>query len=137
LTSQKKRQGPTDPSVIDSASTVIASGEYELTAEGLISYIGELTDALGEAEAEIERLEAKSTVDDVKAQILKPYVTNVFRFVVCYCAIVGLMLTLAGFKTGGFVLPEAILGIIAGSTAVSVIGLIGMVITGLFGKSGN
>ena len=135
--SPKQPPEQTDLSVIDHAKTVVTSGQDEVTTDELFSHIGELTDALAEAEAEVEKLKAKSTVDDVKAQILAPYVTNVFRFVVSYCAVVGVMLTLAAFKWNGFVLPETILGIIAGSTAVSVIGLIGMVISGLFGKSGG
>ena len=127
----------TDLTVIDSAPLVVASGTFELTVDDLYNQLGELSDALAEAEAEIARLEGFQTVESVKAELLGPYVKGVFRFVVSYCGVVGALLILAGFSLGGFALPETILGIIAGSTAVSVIGLIGLVISGLFGKSGS
>lgn len=127
----------TDPNVIDNAPLVVASGEFELTVDDLYNQLGELSDALAEAEAEVARLKAAQSVESVKAQLLEPYVKGVYRFVVGYCATVGGLLLLAGFSLGGFTLPETILGIIAGSTAVSVIGLIGLVVSGLFGKSSS
>ena len=65
--------------------------------------------------------------------MLEPYVNKVFTFVAFYCGFVGLILFLTAMKID-FSLPETILAIISGSTAVSVIGLIGLVITGLFGS---
>jgi hypothetical protein len=71
-------------------------------------------------------------IESVKARMLEPYVNEVFTFVAFYCGFVGIVLFRVGMKIE-FDLPETILAIIAGSTAVSVIGLIGLVITGLFG----
>lgn len=89
---------------------------------------------LEEVRAELDRVKAKRTIDEVRAGMLEGYSNRVFWFVAVYCVAVGAMLLLAGWKQKtGFALSETILGIIAGSTAVSVIGLIGMVISGLFG----
>lgn len=91
---------------------------------------------LESTKAELDKLAGKKTVDDVRAEMLADFSTNTFRFVVGYCAVVGIMLLLAGWKGAtGFSLSDTILGIIAGSTAVSVIGLIGMVVSGLFGRA--
>jgi hypothetical protein len=100
----------------------------------IFEYVSELALELEEFTAENARLKGKQSVDDVRAEMLKPYANKVFWFVVWYCVVVGAMLLLAGFRAvTGFVLSDTILSIIAGSTAVSVIGLIGMVISGLFG----
>jgi hypothetical protein len=97
----------------------------------MVSY---LSDSLSDKDAELERLKGQQTVEQVRATLLAPFSSKVYWFVVGYCAVVGIMLLLSGWKTStGFTLSDTVLGIIAGSTAVSVIGLIGMVISGLFG----
>ena len=127
---------PLDPGLIDRAplapdSIPAAAGEGDYFAAFVRA-----SSELQEANAELVRIRAKKTVDDVRAQMLEGYANRVFWFVVAYCLAVGAMLLISGFKrVSGFELADTILGIIAGSTAVSVIGLIGMVITGLFGSA--
>jgi hypothetical protein len=99
--------------------------------------IGYLTDQLAQTRAELDSLENKRTVEEVKASMIQPFADKVFCFVVVYCLAVGAFLIGDGFSNNGFDLDESTIGIIAGSTAVSVIGLIGMVVSGLFGKSGK
>ncbi|MBW6522427.1 hypothetical protein KZ810_02855 [Sphingomonas sp. RHCKR47] len=124
-----------DPSIIDSAPIAPTASEQG-DDDSYLTVIGQLASELEARDAELARIAAKKTVDEVKAQMLERYSDNVFRFVVCYCIAVGCMLLLAGFhKHTDFELPDTILAIIAGSTAVSVIGLIGMVVSGLFGRS--
>jgi hypothetical protein len=50
----------------------------------------------------------------------------------CYSGIVALLLIASGWNIFGFDLPAAVLVALAGSTAVTVIGLVGMVLTGIF-----
>jgi hypothetical protein len=129
---------PFDASLIDVAPVdprdlPVHADEDEVYA-AYSEVVGQLSEQLAAAEAEIERLKGQQTVEQVKAGLLAPYSARVFWFVVSYCVVVGAMLALAGWsEMTGFKLSDAILGIIAGSTAVSVIGLIGMVISGLFG----
>lgn len=121
---------PLDPTE-GSALPPDGSGEAELMA-----MLVRTSTELEAANFELVRLRTKKTVDDVRAQMLEGYSNRVFWFVVIYCLAVGALLLLSGFKRySGFELADTILGITAGSTAVSVIGLIGMVITGLFGSS--
>jgi hypothetical protein len=117
-----------DPKIIEDAPV-----EPEGDASELASYaaIGQLSEELAKVTAERDKLLESREV--VIARMLKEYVDKVFLFVAWYCGTVGLFIFLCGLNQG-FVLPEPILGIIAGSTAVSVIGLIGLVITGLFGN---
>ena len=49
-----------------------------------------------------------------------------------YCGAVALILIASGWKIGGFDLPPAVLTVLTGTTAVTVIGLVGMVLTGIF-----
>lgn len=125
-----------DPSVIDAAPLEVPR---EATSDGDAQYldiISDLSSRLEEATAELERIKAKKTVDEVRAGMLEGYSNRVFNFVAIYCGVVGVMIFMAGYTAvTKFRLSDAILSIIAGSTAVSVIGLIGMVITGLFGSS--
>jgi hypothetical protein len=119
----------TDPSIIDRAPVDVAGNEA-LSAE-----IGRLSDELDKALAENAKL--NDSIDVVRARILEKYVNKVFVFVASYCGTVAVFLFLCGLRAG-FELPESILAIISGSTAVSVIGLIGLVVSGLFGRnSGN
>lgn len=119
-----------DPRVIENAPLEATGGDEALRVANI--EIGRLSDDLARVTAERDSLE--QSVDAVIARMLKEYVDKVFVFVAFYCGVVGVFLFLSALPGGGFALPEAILGIIAGSTAVSVIGLIGLVITGLFGR---
>lgn len=125
---------PLDPSIIDNAplsnNSVESDEDY---TDDLFQMLIRLQTELDESQAEVERLKGSKTFNQVKAEMLKPYADAVFRFVMWYCVAVGIIIISAGNKQWtGFELPEMILGIISGSTAVSVIGLIGMVISGLF-----
>ena len=129
---------PLDPSIIDRAPLA-----DNATAPQAADYIGQLETLvftlqaeLDESQAEVVRLAASETFEQVRTKMMKPYADKVFRFVTWYCVAVGLMLLAAGFaQWTHFRLSDAILGIIAGSTAVAVIGLIGMVLGGLFGST--
>jgi polyferredoxin len=60
------------------------------------------------------------------------YATWVFVYLICYSLFAAAMLLLHGFQLFGFVLPDVALGALIGSTAVSAIGLVASVVTGLF-----
>lgn len=126
---------PIELSDIDNAPvTADLDGDGQIDDfEELIQQIGGLTESLAAAEAEMARLKSTSDIEVVKARMLEPYVNKVFNFVAVYCGFVGIILFMCAMKIE-FELPETILAIISGSTAVSVIGLIGLVITGLFGS---
>jgi hypothetical protein len=126
---------PVDTQVIGNAPIGVETvdGENAVALEQAYREIGYLSDLLAESEAEVDRLTGKATVDDVRAQMLQPFAEKVFAFVALYCVAVFALLIASGQQRGSFHLSDTVLSVIAGSTAVSVIGLIGMVISGLFG----
>jgi hypothetical protein len=65
-------------------------------------------------------------------ELIKPYAAKSFWFMCIYCAFAALVLTFNAFKWWNFQLAEGVLQTLVGSTAVSVIGLVGMVLTGVF-----
>ncbi len=65
-------------------------------------------------------------------KLIWPSARNAFCFMCVYAFGVALLLILQGFQLGGFCLPENVLVFLVGSTAATVIGLVGMVLTGVF-----
>lgn len=112
---------------------LLSIDENESELDSAYLQIGQLADELAKASADLAAERARSDVEKVKAKLLEPYVNKVFNFVAVYCATVAIFIFMSALQQPGFKLPESILAIIAGSTAVSVIGLIGLVISGLFG----
>lgn len=77
---------------------------------------------------------ARRTLEAVRAEMMRPYADRVFLFLVGYCLFVALLILLEGFRVGEFDIADGVLGVIAGSTAVAAIGLVGFVVSGLFGS---
>lgn len=82
--------------------------------------------------AEISTLTGRVRTAEILDALIKPYASKAFWFMCAYCAFVGALLLASGGKWFGFGLPEEVLKIMVGSTAVTVIGLVGMVLTGIF-----
>lgn len=138
MTNSPKERSPQqiDPAIIESAPVEAGSQVPAIAQIGegeYLAYVSELVTRLEAAESDNERLRGKETIDSVRAAMMRPYADKVFLFVVGYCLAVLALIIAQGL--GCISLPEMLLNIIAGSTAVSVIGLIGIVVGGLFGKT--
>jgi hypothetical protein len=107
---------PQDPDYIDQLETLL----FTLQAE------------LDESQAEVERLSASKTVTQVRASMMEPFANKVFWFLCAYCAVAAVILILSGIAHNGFLLSDTILAILIGSTLVSAIGLVRVVVNGLF-----
>jgi hypothetical protein len=126
-----------DPSIIEQAPVDIDGAGISVRGSADDEYlVGILSEQLSETQAENDRLKAQRSIEDVKAGMLETYGDRVYYFVMGYCIVVAIFLIMSGYKNyTQFQLNDTILAIIAGSTAVAVIGLIGMVVSGLFGSS--
>lgn len=88
---------------------------------------------------ELESTQKRVRTIEILDKLIEPMATKAFRFMCAYCGVVGALLTFHGFESWSvgnrlwrFSLPESVLQFLVGSTAVTVIGLVGMVLTGIF-----
>ena len=124
-----------DPSLIEVAPAELEPrGQSPAQDQRYLELAAELSAQNEVLRAENETLKWRKTYDDVRAEMMQPYAGKVFNFLVGYCVFVGAIILLAGFRLGGFTISDTVLGIIAGSTAASAIGLVGFVVSGLFGS---
>jgi hypothetical protein len=83
-------------------------------------------------QAELEKLQKRIRTIEILDELIEPMAVRSFTFMCIYCGIVGEMVLFHGFTLFGFKLPESVLNFLVGSTATTVIGLVGMVLTGVF-----
>ncbi len=79
----------------------------------------------------------KAQTKDVKqnTDLRKEYAAKVYWFLVSWCLVVFVLLTCSSCSAGvldSFKIPETVLSILVGSTTVSAIGLVGLIVKGLF-----
>lgn len=92
----------------------------------------EVSDENSDLKLENEKLRAARKTADILDGLIGPYATKTFRFMCIYCGVVGALLAFHGFNFCDFNLSDGVLQILVGSTATTVIGLVGMVLTGIF-----
>ncbi len=80
----------------------------------------------------VSELEQKLKTKDILDGLIEPYARKTFIFMCVYCGFVGLVLVLDSTKISGFEMDPTVQAYLVGSTAVTVIGLVGMVLTGIF-----
>lgn len=83
-------------------------------------------------EEEASRLRAQNGTREILDGLMIPYARRTFFFMCTYCGVVGSMLVASGIDALQFKLADSVLQLLVGSTAVTVIGLVGMVLTGVF-----
>ena len=77
-------------------------------------------------------LEQKLRTKDILDGLIEPYAGRAFNFMCVYSGFVGSVLLLDSFNISGFEMDPTVQAYLVGSTAVTVIGLVGMVLTGVF-----
>ena len=98
-----------------------------------------------EIRLELQEVRLKLQTKEFIQSLAKPYASKVYWFMATYCTVAGIMLFLDGFnfsfaigaKDFTFDLETSILQVLVGSTAVSVIGLVGLVVKGVFDGIGK
>ena len=83
-------------------------------------------------EEELSRLKVRVKTGEILDSLITPYARRAYNFMVGYCVFAGITLMFEGVHYHGFDLPSSVLELLVGSTAVTVIGLVGMVLTGIF-----
>ena len=80
----------------------------------------------------VAELEQKLRTKDILDGLIEPYAGRAFNFMCVYSGFVGSVLLLDSFNISGFEMDPTVQAYLVGSTAVTVIGLVGMVLTGVF-----
>lgn len=82
--------------------------------------------------SDIDELNKRVQTHEILDALIQPYADRTFTYMCCYSAGVAFLLLLSGGNVDGFHLDKDVLVLLVGSTAVTVIGLVGMVLTGIF-----
>jgi len=119
------------PTELDASRASVSKADYE-ALNGKFTIVSNENFSLKQ---EIEVLTKRVRTSEILDSLIKPYAGRAFWFMVGYCAFVGLVIIATGVRWTSqplFSQPERVLEIMVGSTAVTVIGLVGMVLTGIF-----
>lgn len=98
-----------------------------------------LQDEITELRQQLSEFRDSKRASEILNNLIEPYANKAFAFMCAYSGTVAIFLILDGFGTAllriglpPFSLPTSVLSLLVGSTAVTVIGLVGMVLTGIF-----
>jgi hypothetical protein len=123
---------PLTPEIIDTApDEVPAAGELNDDLP-IWHLIADLQVEIARLSAENERLTAEENIETVKARLIRPYANRVFCFLVGYSVFVAVVVVFHGFKIWSFQLPDGVLSVLAGTTLAAVVGLAGIILSGIF-----
>lgn len=127
-------QPPISVDDIDNApeTAVVSATDTHVTVEQLRNALVEVSGKLAAVEQELDSTKKRVRTTEILDDLIKPYAAKSFWFMAAYCTIVGGMVFAHGIGGSGFKLPESVLQFLVGSTATTVIGLVGMVLTGIF-----
>ena len=77
---------------------------------------------------------ASEKLEDSKStrRLRETYAKKVYYYLIAYSLCAYALILAHGFKLWGFQIDSSVIGIVVGSTAVSAIGLVGIVVRGLF-----
>lgn len=131
---------PTDPHPtledIERAPVNLPSASHaHVTLEMYLTVMDRLHDASGkrcELEFSVVELERQRKTDAVLNDLVAPFARQTFWFMCGYCGFVGALLLSQARGEFANDLDVSVLKILVGSTAVTVIGLVGTILTGIF-----
>ena len=115
----------------DRPDTTLSHDEYDR----LLNQIGRLGQENSDLREENQNLRNHKHAAEELNKLIGPYASKAFWFMCSYSAIVALFLACSGadfWYLEHFELDTSVLEFLVGSTAVTVIGLVGMVLTGIF-----
>lgn len=92
----------------------------------------EVADENANLKIEMVALRQKLNTKDILDKLLEPYASRAFWYMCVYSLGVFLLILMNGFGCFRNEIPESVMNFLVGSTAATVIGLVGMVLTGIF-----
>lgn len=119
---------------IDSSASEVEQSSEDITVstQSAMNRLAIVAQEKEELIVENERLNSKAKTTEILDTLIEPYAKSTYWFMVCYCAFVGLFLLMNSFGCFQTPVDSTVLTFLVGSTATTVIGLVGMVLTGIF-----
>ena len=94
--------------------------------------INDLRNKNSQLQDEYDRLQKEITVESQKARLIIPYANKVFYFCSAYSIAAFVIICLHGSSQVHFKLHESTLNYVAGTNLASVIGLLAIILTGIY-----
>jgi hypothetical protein len=116
------------PATIEGEKNEVDWAAFEKMRMAFVQVSEEKTTAV----LENNKLKSDNRANDILNDLIEPFANKTFVFMCIYCTFVGLVLLMNSFGCFKQVISDDVLQILVGSTAVTVIGLVGMVLTGIF-----
>lgn len=113
-------------------TAAVTHSDTLVTSEALRDAFVRLSEENATLKEDLEVTRKRVRTIEILDDLIEPMAKRSFGFMCAYCGAVGALVTLHGFKLWSFSLPESVLQFLVGSTAATVIGLVGMVLTGIF-----
>lgn len=111
---------------------VVVSTDAQVPADALRSALVRLGDENAALKEDLDKTRKRVRTLEILDELIEPMAKRSFIFMCLYCAVVAGIVIAHGIDQSGFKLPESVLQFLVGSTATTVIGLVGMVLTGIF-----
>jgi hypothetical protein len=119
---------------MDNAPSETAQTETDVvvTKDDLTVALARVSDENFQLKQDLDEAEKKIRKSEILDNMLEPSAKKAFNYMFAYSGAVGLILLMNGFGCFVNMLDAEVLKFLVGSTAVTVIGLVGMVLTGVF-----
>lgn len=114
------------------SETVQTGTDVVVTRDDLTAALARVSDENSQLKQDLDKAEKKIRTSEILDNMLEPSARKAFNYMFAYSGAVGVILLMNGFGCFVNVLDTEVLKFLVGSTAVTVIGLVGMVLTGIF-----
>ncbi|SLN69544.1 hypothetical protein AQS8620_03288 [Aquimixticola soesokkakensis] len=114
------------------SETAQTGTDVVVTRDDLTAALARVSDENSQLKQDLEAAQKKIKTTEILDDLLEPSAKKAFNYMFCYSGAVGIILLMNGFGFFVNVLDPEVLKFLVGSTAVTVIGLVGMVLTGIF-----
>lgn len=113
-------------------ATVSTAADTVVTLDDMKGAFSRVTEDNARLKQELDEAQRKAKTAEILDSLIEPYAKKAFFFMSAYSGTIGLMVFMNAFGCFRRPISDDVLQILVGSTAVTVIGLVGMVLTGIF-----
>jgi len=113
-------------------ATPAAQSDAHIHLEKITKAFWRATEENARLKQEMEKIKKQARTTEILDQLMVPSATKAFRYMFAYSGAVGIILLMNSFGIFPNPLAPEVLKFLVGSTAATVLGLVGMVLAGIF-----